>query len=78
MFSVLMDNTGRKVSGEDLASMLGIPNGKYGIAGVLAWPGRHCATVGRLPLWEWEDGPVGGSANYWAEQEVAELFKRVR
>jgi hypothetical protein len=73
-----MDNPGQKVSGEDLAAELAIPNGKYGIAGVLAWPGRHCAAVNRFPLWSWEYGPVGGSADYWVDKEIADLFLRVR
>ena len=78
LFSLLMDRPGQKMSGDDLASTLAIPNGKYGIAGVLAWPGRHCAAVGRPPLWKWEAGPLGGSASFWMEEEVAELFKRIR
>lgn len=78
LFSRLMDNPGQTISGEVLAAELGIPNGKYGIAGVLAWPGRHCAAVNRIPLWSWEYGPVGGSADYWMKKEVADLFRRVR
>jgi Family of unknown function (DUF6416) len=78
LFSHLMDSSGQRVSGEDLAAELEIPNGKYGIAGVLAWPGRYCATVHRQPLWSWEYGPAGGSADYWLEPDVADLFKRVR
>jgi Family of unknown function (DUF6416) len=78
LFSRLMDNPGQIISGEDLAAEVGIPNGKYGIAGVLAWPGRHCAAVNRIPLWSWEYGPAGGSADYWVEKDVADLFKRVR
>jgi len=78
LFSRLIDSPGHRVSGEDLAADLGIPNGKYGIAGVLAWPGRHCAAVRRLPLWSWEYGPVGGSADYWVEEDVAALFRKVR
>ena len=78
VFLLLMGHPGRKVSGDDLAATVKIPNGKYGIAGVLAWPGRHCAAVGRRPLWRWESGPPGGSASFWVDKEVADLFKRVR
>lgn len=78
MFSLLMDRPGHRVSGDELAAMLEIPNGKYGIAGVLAWPGRHCTAVGRRPLWKWEDGPPGGSASYWIDKDVADLFSNVR
>jgi hypothetical protein len=78
LFSLLMDNPGVKVSGEELADTLEIPNGKYGVAGVLAWPGRHSAAVNRALPCKYEDGPVGGSANYWMESDVAELFLQVR
>jgi hypothetical protein len=78
VFSLLMDQPGTKVSGEDLATRLGIPNGKSGVAGVLAWPARHCAAVGREGPWWWEYGPEGDGAYYWVEPEVADLFNRVR
>jgi len=78
LFNTLMDNPDKKYSGEDLADMLGIPNGKYGTAGVLAWPGRHSNGVNRhLPVL-YEDGPKGGSANYWMTSEIASLFRKVR
>jgi hypothetical protein len=78
MFGTLMDNPERKFSGEDLADLHDIPNGKYGVAGVLAWPGRHCAAVSRVLPCRYEDGPKGGSANYWMESEVASLLRKVR
>ena len=78
LFSLLMDQPGHKVSGEDLAATLDIPNGKSGVAGVLAWPARHCAAVNRLGTWEWGPGPDGNGAYYWVEPEVAALFKKVR
>src|SRR6478735_6805174 len=45
MFNTLIDAPGRKFTGEELADMLDIPNGMYGIAGVLAWPGRYGRAV---------------------------------
>jgi hypothetical protein len=78
MLSVLMDHPEHKVSAEDLAATLHIPNGKSGVAGVLAWPARHCAAVKRGLLWHWEDGAEGGGADYWVDQEIAELFNQVR
>jgi uncharacterized protein DUF6416 len=78
LFSLLMDQPGHKVSSEDLAATLGIPNGKSGVAGVLAWPARHCAAVNKVGLWSWEPGPEGDGASYWIEPEVADLFKRAR
>lgn len=78
MFHVLMDNPDKKFSGEALAEQLNIPNGKYGVAGVLAWPGRHSYAVNRhLPVL-YEDGPVGESANYWMDSEVAAVFSKAR
>jgi hypothetical protein len=78
LFELLMGTPNRKFSGEDLAETLDIPNGKYGVAGVLAWPGRHSHAVGRwLPV-RYEEGPVGGSANYWMTSEVASLFGRAK
>jgi Family of unknown function (DUF6416) len=78
LFSLLMDQPGHKVSGEDLAATLDIPNGKSGVAGVLAWPARHCAAVNRVGPWWWEYGPEGDGAYYWVEQDVADLFRKVR
>lgn len=78
MFSTLIDNPEEKYSGVDLADLHDIPNGKYGVAGVLAWPGRHCAAVNRVMPCRYEDGPKGGSANYWMNSEVASLFRKVR
>lgn len=78
MFSVLMDEPGRRVAGEVLANDLGIPNGKYGVAGVLAWPGRHCKAVGRTLPTEYEEGPDGESGIYWMNPDVAALFVAAR
>jgi hypothetical protein len=78
LFNALINEPEIKFTGEQLASDLDIPNGKYGVAGVLAWPGRHCLAVGRhLPV-KYEEGPVGGSANYWITTEVAALFDKAR
>ena len=78
MFDLLTEHPGAKISGEMIAEKVDIPNGKYGVAGVLAWPGRHCYAVGRVLPVRYEDGPVGGSANYWIEKEVADLFKQAK
>jgi hypothetical protein len=78
LFSLLMDQPGHRVSGEDLATTLNIPNGKSGVAGVLAWPARYCAAVNRDGPWWWEYAPDGSGAYYWVEPEVAELFNKVR
>jgi hypothetical protein len=78
MFNLLMEHPGEKISGETVAAKVGIEKGKYGVAGLLAWPARHSYAVGRqLPVW-YEDGPVGGSADYWIEPDVADLFKKAK
>ncbi|MGI8666477.1 MAG: DUF6416 domain-containing protein [Jatrophihabitans sp.] len=58
--------------------MLDIPHGPWGVAGVLAWPGRYSAAIGKkLPVLK-EDGEIGQGSNYWIEQSVAELFAKAR
>ena len=78
VFSLLMDRPGEKVSAEDLASACHIPNGRYGVAGVLAWPGRYCAAVNRHLPARWQEGSDDSGGIYWFEPEVADLFRRVR
>ena len=78
MFTLLMDNPDKKFGGEALAEQLDIPNGKYGVAGVLAWPGRHSYAVNRyLPI-RYEEGQDGELGSYWMTSEVAALFGKVR
>jgi hypothetical protein len=78
LFRLLMSEPGKRFAAKELADTLDIPHGKNGVAGVLAWPGRHSYAVGRwLPV-RYEDGPVGSGAFYWMEPEVAELFRQVR
>lgn len=74
VFSLLIDNAGLAVTGEDIASKLDIPNGKRGVAGIVAWPARHCADAGYVPLFRCEDADGG----YWMDPDAADLFARVR
>jgi hypothetical protein len=78
LFSLLMDNASHRMSAEDLALTLDIPHGISGVAGVLAWPARHCAAISKTVPWRWEEGPEGSGARYWVEPEVADLFKKAR
>ncbi|OLT10162.1 hypothetical protein BJF78_29255 [Pseudonocardia sp. CNS-139] len=78
LFSTLIDNPERKYSGDELSEMLGIPNGKHGVAGVLAWPGRHCFAAGRALPWSWESPEEGAPAVYWFTGEIATLFRQAR
>jgi hypothetical protein len=77
MFSILIDSPDTSFGGDELAERVGIPNGKHGVAGVLAWPGRHSFAVGRTWPWSWSY-PEGGNAVYWFSPEVAEIFRRAR
>lgn len=72
LFALLMEHPGHRITGEDIATTLDIPNGMYGVAGVLAWPGRHSAAVGRVLPIHWESG------SYWVDQEVADLFRKAQ
>lgn len=78
LFTVLMDNPEQRFSGQQLAEDLHLTYGKYGLAGVMAWPGRYCKAVGRRFALQWEAGPVGKSGNYWMTSEVAALFREAR
>jgi hypothetical protein len=79
MFSLLMENPGDGLTGAELAERLGIENGQYGVAGILAWPGRHCAAVNRVLLCRFEEAPAPGAKGvYWIDEEVASLFGKVR
>jgi hypothetical protein len=74
LFSILLEKPGHHVPAEELAQRLDIEKGKYGIAGMLAWPGRHCIAVGRrLPV-EFESGALGEGADYWISAEAAPAF----
>ncbi len=54
-----------------------IPNGIYGVAGVLSWPGRYLVKLGRELHFEAEYNPQGGSS-YWMKPELADLFRQAR
>jgi hypothetical protein len=77
LFSVLMESPEEPVSSEELAEHLHLPNA-YGVAGVLAWPGRHSYKVGREFPIIWEQGTDDESARYWMTSDVAALFRQAR
>lgn len=74
VFGLLIDNPGVAVTGADIAGKLDIPNGNRGVAGIVAWPARHCADAGRNPLFRYEDADGG----YWMDTVTADLFAQVR
>lgn len=77
LFSTLIENPGERFYGEELARMHHLPNGSHGVAGVLAWPSRHCVAAGRQWCWKW-DYPERGGAVYWMDDALARLFRQAR
>lgn len=77
VLNTLIDSPDRRFTGDELATLNEIPNGKYGLAGTFAWPGRQLRRFGRpLPM-EVEQNPRGGSF-YWMTPRMARLWARAR
>ncbi|TIC86709.1 DUF262 domain-containing protein [Nocardioides sp. GY 10113] len=73
-FQALMDASPRPLPADELAEVCDIPNGALGVAGVLAWPGRYVAQMGRHLPSEWAPGDP---ATYRMKPEVSRLFAAV-
>lgn len=72
MFEVLASEPGKPVAAEELARRADIPNGRYGIAGALAWPTRRFAEIHRpLPI-ESDQRPDG--TVYWVQESLAPII----
>ncbi|MCU1492462.1 MAG: hypothetical protein JWO62_226 [Acidimicrobiaceae bacterium] len=72
MFEVLSSEPGKPIEAEELARLADIPNGRYGIAGALAWPTRRFAEMERpLPV-ESDQRPEG--TVYWIEEHLAPMI----
>jgi hypothetical protein len=78
LFSTLIDEPERRFRGDELAEMLDIPNGRHGVAGVLAWSGRHSFKVDRKWPWRFEYPEEGAPVEYWFEPAIAALFREAR
>lgn len=78
MFSLLMDNADRRYTGDQIATEIGIEHGARGVAGVLAWPGRHGAKIGRGLPSEWGQDEDTSEGVYWIPADRAETFKAAR
>jgi hypothetical protein len=74
VFSLLIDNPGVTMTGDEISQKLGIPNGNRGVAGIVAWPARRCAEAGRPSLFRFSEADGG----YWMDPDAAELFAQVR
>lgn len=77
LFRYLASQPDVRFTASELAEALDIPNGMYGVAGVLAWPARHAQAVGyHLPV-QFEPGPAGHGACYWMPSQAAATFTEV-
>jgi len=76
LLKMLANRPGVKIHRDAIADHLGLKKGKYGLAGVLAWPMRHSKTVIRkLPVLV---QTTAKGTYYWMEPGVARLFDRAR
>jgi hypothetical protein len=78
MFGLLIDNPGKEFTGEQIAEACDIPNGRNGVAGVLAWPGRHGWAISRGLPTEWREDQDAQQSYYWIPADRAEVFKAAR
>lgn len=78
MFSLLMDQPDMRFTGEEIATEIGLAKGAHGVAGVLAWPGRHGAKMNRSIPSAWAYDADTGLSHYWFFPETAEVFKAAR
>jgi Family of unknown function (DUF6416) len=74
VFSLLIENSGVTMTGDEISQKLDIPNGNRGVAGIVAWPARRCAEAGRPSLFRFSEADGG----YWMDPDAAELFAEVR
>ena len=78
MFSLLIDDPGKKFSGQQIADALDIPHGAHGVAGVLGYPGRHAKAIGRRLPTSWREDLETFESFYWMSEEDASPFKVAR
>ena len=73
IFKLLAEEPDTIRVGDEIARRCDIPNGAYGVAGALGWPGRHAIAMAlELPLqWDSENNA------YSMSRDHAEALKRV-
>ena len=52
ILNVFLDSKKTEIAAETVARKARLKTGIHGLAGTLAWPGRHCYAVGREPFLE--------------------------
>ncbi len=77
LVDLLLDDPGRRRSGNELAERLGLDKGAHGVAGILAWPGRYCRQLGR-PLPIATEKREDGGTDYFLDADTAALFAAAR
>ena len=60
VFALLMENPGVAMQADEIAVKIGLANDRHGLAGVVAWPSRQCAEMGRTPPFRYESPPAPG------------------
>jgi hypothetical protein len=79
VFSLLMDIPDVAMSADDIASKIGLSNGRHSLAGVVAWPSRQCAELGLMPPFQFDEpAEPGGTGSYWMDARTAALFVEAR
>jgi hypothetical protein len=79
VFALLMENPGVAMQADEIAVKIGLANGRHGLAGVVAWPSRQCAEMGRTPPFRYESPPAPGeTGSYWMDPRTAQLFVAAR
>jgi Family of unknown function (DUF6416) len=79
VFTLLMENPGVAMEADEIAAKIGLANGRHGLAGVVAWPSRQCAEMGRTPPFRYENPPSpGDTGSYWMDPQTAQLFIAAR
>jgi hypothetical protein len=77
LLHLLLEEPGRRFSGNEIAARLKLDKGAHGVAGILAWPGRYSRKLGRdLPIAT--EGRDDGGTDYYLDDEVAALFAAAR
>jgi len=79
VFSLLMDNPGVAMSPDEIATKVGLANGRHGLAGVVAWPSRQCAEMGLTAPFRFDyPAAPGETGSYWMDPQTAQLFITAR
>ena len=72
VFALLIEKPCVAMQADEIAAKIGLANGRDGLAGVVAWPSRQCAEMGRTPPFRYESPSAPGeTGSYWMDPEAA-------